>query len=157
VASFGRFNGAWPVSLPGMLEVALGKAMPKALTALAGLVIIAAAVAACGRITPSALQTPTTGAQQAGAVGPRTSAPVPRREALAPRPDVGERIEKRDEPSPAEPMQDPDPRVRRFALEQRARNPTESLDLVTTAMVDAEDSIRERAEQLFEEALARTK
>jgi hypothetical protein len=54
-------------------------------------------------------------------------------------------------------MQDPDPRVRRFALGQRARNPTESLDLVTAAMVDPEESIRERAEQLFEDALARRK
>lgn len=55
---------------------------------------------------------------------------------------------------PAE-MQDPDPRMRRFALEQWAREPTESLDIVAAALVDPEESIRERAEQVFEEALAR--
>lgn len=52
-------------------------------------------------------------------------------------------------------MQDEDPRVRRFALEQWARNPTESLDLVGAAMVDPDESIRERAAQIFDEALAR--
>jgi hypothetical protein len=31
----------------------------------------------------------------------------------------------------------------------------ESLDLVAAALVDPEESIRERAEQIFEEALAR--
>jgi hypothetical protein len=68
------------------------------------------------------------------------------------------------DPSPAQPavvawppaeMQAPDPRMRRFALEQWAREPTESLDLVAAALVDPEESIRERAEQIFEEALAR--
>jgi hypothetical protein len=54
-------------------------------------------------------------------------------------------------------MQADDPRARRFALEQWARNPTESLDLVSAALVDPEESIRERAEQVFEGALARTR
>lgn len=58
-------------------------------------------------------------------------------------------------PWPPAEMSDPDPRNRRFALEQWAREPTASLDLVAAAMVDPEESIRERAEQLFEEALAR--
>jgi hypothetical protein len=52
-------------------------------------------------------------------------------------------------------MQDADPRMRRFALEQWAREPTESLDVVTAAMVDPDESIRERAEQVFEDVLAR--
>lgn len=52
-------------------------------------------------------------------------------------------------------MRDPDPRMRRFALEQWAREPTESLDVVAAALVDPEESIRERAEQIFEDALAR--
>jgi hypothetical protein len=52
-------------------------------------------------------------------------------------------------------MQDPDPRLRRFALEQWAREPTESLDVAAAALVDPEESIRERAEQIFEDALAR--
>jgi len=45
--------------------------------------------------------------------------------------------------------------MRRFALEQWAREPTESLDLVAAAMVDPAESIRERTGQIFEEALAR--
>jgi hypothetical protein len=58
-------------------------------------------------------------------------------------------------PWPPAEMLDPDPRMRRFALEQWARGPTEALDLVAAALVDPEESIRERAEQVFEEALAR--
>jgi hypothetical protein len=50
-------------------------------------------------------------------------------------------------------MQDPDPRSRRFALEQWAREPTESLDVMAAALVDPDESIRERAEQVFEAAL----
>ena len=52
-------------------------------------------------------------------------------------------------------MQDPDPRMRRFELEQWAREPTGSLDVVAAALVDPDESIRERAEQVFEAALAR--
>ena len=52
-------------------------------------------------------------------------------------------------------MEDPDPQMRRVALEQWAREPTESLDLVAAALVDPDESIRERAEQVFEEVLAR--
>ncbi len=52
-------------------------------------------------------------------------------------------------------MQDPDPRMRRFALEQWAREPTGSFDPVAAALVDPDESIRERAEQVFETALAR--
>lgn len=58
-------------------------------------------------------------------------------------------------PWPPAEMLDPDPRMRRFALEHWARSPTESLDMVAEALVDPEESIRERAEQVFEEALAR--
>jgi hypothetical protein len=58
-------------------------------------------------------------------------------------------------PWPPAEMQDPDPRMRRFALEQWAREPTESLDVVAAALVDPDESIRERAEQVFEAALAR--
>jgi hypothetical protein len=58
-------------------------------------------------------------------------------------------------PWPPAEMLDPDPRMRRFALEQWARDPSESLDLVAAALVDPEESIRERAEQVLEEALAR--
>lgn len=53
-------------------------------------------------------------------------------------------------PWPSVAMVSDDPRVRRTALEDWARNPTESLDLVTAAMVDPEESIRERAQQIFD-------
>jgi hypothetical protein len=58
-------------------------------------------------------------------------------------------------PWPPAEMQDPDPRMRRFALEQWAREPTGSFDPVAAALVDPDESIRERAEQVFETALAR--
>jgi hypothetical protein len=58
-------------------------------------------------------------------------------------------------PWPPVEMQDPDPRMRRFALEQWAREPSESLDMAAAALVDPDESIRERAEQVFEAALAR--
>ena len=51
---------------------------------------------------------------------------------------------------------DSDPLVRRHALEVWAWSPTHSLDLVGAAMVDPDDSIRERAQQLAEESLLRS-
>ena len=106
----------------------------------------AATLCACGRTEP------TVSAPEAAAPA-RASAIEPKRASL---PAV--------EPSPASlvtvawapvEMHDSDPQMRRFALEQWAREPTESLDLVAAAMVDPEESIRERAGQIFEEALAR--
>lgn len=98
----------------------------------------------------------------------RTDDTASRREATAPAPTSAQVFRwpesRAVKPSAAHPaaaswppaeMQDPDPRMRRFALEQWARNPTESLDVVAAALVDPEESIRERAEQVFEEALAR--
>lgn len=52
-------------------------------------------------------------------------------------------------------LQDPDPRVRRQALEDWARDPRKSLDLPSAMMVDPDETIRERARQVFEEALTR--
>lgn len=43
---------------------------------------------------------------------------------------------------------------RLVALERWAQDPRAPLDVVTTAMVDPDESVRERAQQLFEEALA---
>ena len=51
--------------------------------------------------------------------------------------------------------EDPDPRVRIHAIEAWARNPGESLDPVTHALVDPDESVRARAQELLEEALAR--
>lgn len=44
---------------------------------------------------------------------------------------------------------------RLVALERWAQELNGSLDVVSTAMVDPDESVRERAQQLFEEALAR--
>ena len=51
--------------------------------------------------------------------------------------------------------EDPDPNVRRHALETWAQYPGESLDPVTYALVDADEAVRARAQDLIEEQLAR--
>ncbi len=55
-------------------------------------------------------------------------------------------------PAPAPPL---DVTNRLVALERWAQDPRAPLEVVTTAMVDPDESVRERAQQLFEEALAR--
>lgn len=109
----------------------------------AAAVAVAAAQCGCGRTEPAA------SAPQAAATK-RTSAFVAR-PVLAPtaEPPAGQAAT----PWPPAEMQDPDPRSRRFALEQWAREPTESLDVMAAALVDPDESIRERAEQVFEAAL----
>lgn len=53
-------------------------------------------------------------------------------------------------------LRDRDPNVRIGALELwAAQNPGESLDPLTYAMVDPDESVRARAEKLFEEELGR--
>lgn len=51
--------------------------------------------------------------------------------------------------------QDPDPKVRLHALEVWAQRPGESLDPVTSALVDPDESVRARAQELLEQQLAR--
>lgn len=51
--------------------------------------------------------------------------------------------------------EDPDPNVRRHALEAWAQHPGESLDPVTYALVDPDETVRARAQELVEESLAR--
>jgi hypothetical protein len=51
--------------------------------------------------------------------------------------------------------EDPDPRVRLHAIETWSQKPGDTLDPVTHAMVDPDETVRARAQQLFEEALAR--
>lgn len=113
---------------------------------LCAAVAAAAMLGACGRTEPTLSARAAAAPARASSIEPKRAAlpavePAPKHLAAVPWP-------------PAE-MQDPDPRMRRFALEQFARGPTESLDLVTAALVDPEESIRERAEQIFEDALAR--
>lgn len=50
--------------------------------------------------------------------------------------------------------EDPDPNVRMHALEAWAQHPGESLDPVTYALVDADEAVRNRAQELFEQELA---
>ena len=51
--------------------------------------------------------------------------------------------------------EDPDPNVRRHALEAWAQHPGESLNPVTYALVDPDETVRARAQELVEERLAR--
>jgi hypothetical protein len=50
---------------------------------------------------------------------------------------------------------DPDPSARLQAIEDWARGSQETLDLVTHALVDPDESVRERAQELLENELAR--
>jgi hypothetical protein len=50
---------------------------------------------------------------------------------------------------------DPDPSVRLQAIEAWAREPEETLDPLTYALVDPDESVRARAQEFLEEALAR--
>jgi len=52
-------------------------------------------------------------------------------------------------------LDDPDPHVRIQALETWVRHPGEALDPLTYALVDPDETVRARAQELLEEALAR--
>ena len=51
--------------------------------------------------------------------------------------------------------EDPDPNVRLHALGTWAQHPGESLDPVTYALVDPDETVRARAQELLEQELAR--
>jgi hypothetical protein len=50
---------------------------------------------------------------------------------------------------------DPDPTIRLYALEAWALRPGSTLDPVTYALVDADESVRARAQEVFEDVLTR--
>jgi hypothetical protein len=50
--------------------------------------------------------------------------------------------------------EDPHPGLRLAALESWARNPGDTFDPATYALVDPDESVRERAQELLEQALA---
>ena len=50
---------------------------------------------------------------------------------------------------------DPDPSIRLYALEAWALKPEPSLDPVTYALVDPDEGVRARAQEVLEEALTR--
>jgi len=116
---------------------------------------VAGVLCACGRVGPAESPAP----PSAATVGPIAQVAAALPSAARDQPDVpataAAPIPHAAVPWPSAEMRDPDPRMRRFALEQWAREPTESLDLVAAALADPEESIRERAEQVFEEVLAR--
>ena len=55
----------------------------------------------------------------------------------------------------AEALNDPDPSVRLQAIEVWVREPEETLDLLTYALVDSDETVRARAQELLEEELTR--
>lgn len=52
-------------------------------------------------------------------------------------------------------LDDPNPKVRIQALDYWSEHPGEKLDPVTKALVDPDERVRARAQEVFEEALAR--
>ena len=119
-------------------------------------VAVALGVGACGRPSPD---------QSAVAIPPRAIAAqhVVAQEApssaskanIAPVAQHGESAHAPPPPWLAELLNDPDPQVRLQGLEAWRQHPGEPLDVVTYALVDPDESVRARAQALFEEALAR--
>jgi HEAT repeat protein len=69
---------------------------------------------------------------------------------------TGEQFEAEDMPPwLAELLRSPDPNVRIQALDAWARQPTVSLDPVTYALVDPNESVRARAQEVLEQELSR--
>jgi hypothetical protein len=119
-------------------------------------IAVALNLSACGRPSPdqSASATP----PRSVAVKPAIAQPVPTSAAKATIASVIQDSEStRASPPPwlAELLNNPDPQVRLEGLEAWAHHPEETLDAVTYALVDPDESVRARAQALFEEALAR--
>ncbi|WP_423719910.1 hypothetical protein [Nitrospira sp. NS4] len=55
----------------------------------------------------------------------------------------------------AEAREHPDATVRLQAIEQWAQQPGESIDVLTQALVDGDEQVRARAQELWEQQLAR--
>lgn len=82
--------------------------------------------------------------------GPSTSS-IPPQEVVAPEPE-GTCCRKHTSVNSSE---SPDPKVRLQALEDWAKHPTANIDPLTYALVDPDETVRERAQQLWELELAR--
>jgi hypothetical protein len=131
------------------------------------LCFVAAAVAfilqGCGKSTPASPEresSPPTAARAAQEASPTSSSEQPRGRAASISPTVARvprEQQEADELPPwlAELLHAPDPNVRIQALDAWAREPTASLDPVTYALVDPDESVRMRAQEVFERALAR--
>jgi hypothetical protein len=119
-------------------------------------VAVTLGLGACGRSAPDQAASATPA--RAVAVKPVIAQPVPTRAAKASIASVTQDSEStRAAPSPwlAELLNDPDPQVRLQGLDAWKRHPGETLDAVTYALVDPDESVRARAQELFERELAR--
>lgn len=111
---------------------------------------------ACGRPSPyhSASATP----PRALVVKPVIAQAVPASAAKASIASVAPDSESTQASPPpwlAELLNDPDPQVRLQALDAWKRHPGETLDAVTYALVDPDESVRDRAQELLEAAVGR--
>ena len=100
---------------------------------------------------------PAAAADQAAPAPPATHYERKTTEGLAaPRAPRSEQYQTEDSlPWLAEMLHASDPNVRIQALDAWARNPSTSLDPVTYALVDPDESVRARAQEVLEEELAR--
>jgi len=110
-------------------------------------------VAGCGRALPESAARAAPLARLATAHPPEPSAQT----TAAPVFRYGERTQTQT-PDPAwlaAAREDPDPNVRLHALGTWAQHPSESLDPVTYVLVDPDETVRSRAQELLEQELAR--
>jgi hypothetical protein len=127
-----------------------------AVSRIAWAVAVTLGLGACGRSSPDHLASATP--PRAVAVKPAIAQPVPTSAAKASIASVTQDSESnRAAPPPwlAELLNNPDPQVRLQGLDAWKRHPGETLDVVTYALVDPDESVRDRAQELLEEALAR--
>jgi len=112
--------------------------------------------AACGPSAPDLRPVPISSAPLTAAPGvawqgPRNAPEVP----VTPRQPPTDAADAPSPPWLAELLNAPDPEVRLQGLEAWARQPGDSLDPATYALVDPDESVRARAQELFEQALDR--
>ena len=107
--------------------------------------------AGCDRATPEPAARAAPLARPAIAHAPQRTAPT----AVAPALQYREASQTPDDAWLAAARGDPDPNVRLHALEAWAQHPDESLDPATYALVDSDETVRTRAQELVEEQLAR--
>jgi hypothetical protein len=124
--------------------------------------IVAVALQGCGKPSPGRLDRPAQPvAAQAATVDLPASPDTLRARKTSERLPAGSahQVEQypTDDPPPwlAELLQAPDPNVRIQALDAWARQPGHSLDSVTYALVDPDESVRTRAQEVWEQELAR--
>jgi hypothetical protein len=118
------------------------------------IVALAAALCACGRTSADNVES-STAIRQADLSKRASNVPAqtPRIENSLTA-QSGAETQRDTESWPVAMMQVPDASMRLQALETWAQNPGETLDPVTYALVDPDESVRTRAQTLFEEALA---